>query len=85
MLGQCHPGNCRRAGSVVLYQRVRLAARPRSPGPSLLVLGRNWIADFCESVTGWGPAYRRFCAWFWAIGGVLLVITVAVDAVRLLL
>jgi|1186.fasta_scaffold146202_3 hypothetical protein len=51
----------------------------------ILVLGRNWIADFCESVTGWGPAYRRWCVWFCAIGGVVLVIAVAVEGVCLLL
>ena len=51
----------------------------------VVVIRRKWIADFCESVTGWGPAYRRFCVWFCAVGGVLLVIAVAVDAARLLL
>ena len=50
-----------------------------------LVLGRNWIADFCESFTGWGPVYRRFCEAACACWGTLLVIAVIVEAVRRLL
>jgi hypothetical protein len=50
-----------------------------------LVLGRNRIADFLESVTGWGPTYRLLCMLACASWGTLLVIAVIVRAGRLLL
>jgi|tagenome__1003787_1003787.scaffolds.fasta_scaffold20950904_2 hypothetical protein len=50
-----------------------------------LVVGRNWIADLFESVTGWGRTYRQLCMWCFAVAGTLQVIAVIVDAVRLLL
>jgi hypothetical protein len=50
-----------------------------------LILGRRRIADFFNSVTGWGPGYHRFCEASCLVWGTLLVVGAVVSAVRLLL